>query len=91
MDQGVALCAKLLAEGIQDCSGIVADVAAIETNIVRFKVTSLPAAEFAERLFAKGLRVLPAGPDGIRAIPYLNISREQILEAIEIIRNVLSP
>ncbi len=69
---------------------MVVDVAAIETNIVRFKVTSLPAAEFAERLFARGLRVLPAGADGIRAIPYLNISREQILEAVEIVRSVLS-
>ena len=81
--------AKLLAQGIQDCPGIAVDVAAIETNIVRFKVTSLPAAEFAERLYAKGLRVLPAGADGIRAIPYLNISRDQIQEAIEIMRGAL--
>ena len=80
--------AKLLAEGIHDCPGISVDVAAIETNIVRFKVTSLAAGEFAERLYAKGLRVLPAGADGIRAIPYLNITTAQIQEAIQIIRSV---
>jgi threonine aldolase len=57
---------------------------------VRFKVTSIPAPEFAERLYARGIRVLPAGADGVRAIPYLNISREQILEAVEIVRSVLS-
>jgi threonine aldolase len=80
--------AKLLAQGIQDCPGVVLDAADIETNIVRFKVTSLPAGEFAEQLYARGLRVLPAGADDIRAISYLNISREQILEAVEIIRSV---
>jgi len=82
--------AKLFAEGIQDCPGVVVNPADIETNIVRFKVTSLPAVEFAERAYAQGLRVLPAGPDGIRAIPYLNISRQQILEAVAIVRSVLS-
>ena len=78
--------AQLLAQGIADCPGIEIDPAAVETNIVRFRVKHLPAGEFAERTFAKGLRVLPAGADGIRAIPYLNITREQILEAVKIIR-----
>ena len=81
--------AKLFAEGIQGCPGIEIDPAAVETNIARFKITSMPAPELAERLFAKGLRVLPAGADGMRAIPYLNISRQQILDAVAIIRGVL--
>ena len=78
--------AKLLAQGIHDSPGISLDVASIETNIVRFKLTSLPAAEFAERAYGRGLRVLPAGPGGIRVIPYLNITRAQIEEAVQIIR-----
>jgi threonine aldolase len=78
--------AQLLAQGIADCPGIEIDPAAVETNIVRFRVKHVPAGEFAERAFAKGLRILPAGADGIRAIPYLNITREQILEAVKIIR-----
>jgi threonine aldolase len=77
--------ARLLAEGIHDCPGIAVDVAAIETNIVRFKITSMASSEFAEHLYARGLRVLPAGADGIRAIPYLNITTAQIQEAIHII------
>ncbi len=80
--------AKLLAEGIRDCPGLVVDVSAVETNILRFKITSIPAPEFAERLQAKGLRVLPAGSDGIRAIPYLNITKANIQQAVEIIREV---
>ncbi|HSR07887.1 MAG TPA: hypothetical protein VLM42_12105, partial [Bryobacteraceae bacterium] len=44
------------------------------------KPDSIPAAEFAERTLNKGLRILPAGPDSIRAVPYLNITRAQIEE-----------
>ena len=78
--------AQLLAQGIAGCPGIDIDPASVETNIVRFRVTHMSAVEFAERAFAKGLRLLPAGADGIRAIPYLNITREQILEAVRIVR-----
>lgn len=78
--------AKLLALGIHEAPGISLDVASIETNIVRFKLNHLSAAEFAERAYDKGLQVLPAGPDSIRAVPYLNITRAQIEEAIQIIR-----
>jgi threonine aldolase len=80
--------AKLLAEGIASVEGIELDASTIETNIVRFRVTAMAAGEFAERLFDKGLRVLPSGADGIRAIPYLNISRQQVCDAVEMIRQV---
>jgi threonine aldolase len=55
---------------------------------VRFGVTSLPAGEFVDELHANGLYVLPSGADGVRAIPYLNISRQQIQQAIAIIATV---
>ncbi len=80
--------AKLLAQGIHDAPGIQLDVDQIETNIVRFNLTNFPAAEFAERALDKGLRILPAGPDSIRAVTYLNISRAQVEEAIQIIRSI---
>jgi threonine aldolase len=80
--------AQLLAQGIAGCPGIEIDPAAVETNIVRFRVTSLSSVEFTERAFAKGLRVLPTGTDGIRAIPYLNITREQIQQAVQIMRSL---
>ncbi|MFP3759272.1 low specificity L-threonine aldolase, partial [Cupriavidus sp. SIMBA_020] len=62
----------MLANGIAGLPGISLDVSAIETNIVRFGVSSLPAGTFVERLYDKGLYVLPSGADGVRAIPYLN-------------------
>ncbi|MEX3813931.1 low specificity L-threonine aldolase [Paraburkholderia sp. BR13439] len=80
--------ARLLANGIAGLPGISLDVATVETNIVRFGISSLPAGEFVDQLYARGLYVLPSGADGVRAIPYLNISRQQILEAIDIIASV---
>ena len=80
--------AKMLAEGIRQLPGICIDPEAVETNIVRFRVSGMPAGEFADRLYAEGLHVLPSGPDGIRAIPYIGISRPDIETAVEIIRAV---
>jgi threonine aldolase len=80
--------ARMLAEGIAGLPGIALDVSTVETNIVRFGVTTVAAGEFVERLYEKGLHVLPSGNDGVRAIPYLNISRRQVREAIDIISSV---
>jgi len=80
--------AKLLAEGIANCPGIDLDPATVETNIVRFKVTRMPAGEFVDRVYAQGLHVLATSSDAVRAIPYINISKQQIADAIEIIRAV---
>jgi hypothetical protein len=46
----------------------------------RFGLTSLAAGEFVERHHEKGLRMLPSGNNGVRAIPYLNISTLQVME-----------
>ena len=80
--------ALMLAQGISQLPGIEIDPSTVETNIVRFKVRSISGGEFATRLHAKGLYTLPYGADGVRMIPYLNISRGEIAEAIAIIRDV---
>ncbi|WP_347555652.1 GntG family PLP-dependent aldolase [Robbsia sp. KACC 23696] len=80
--------AKMLANGIADLPGIALDVSTVETNIVRFGITSLAAGEFVEKLYERGLYALPSGPDGVRMIPYLNITPQQIKDAIDIIASV---
>jgi threonine aldolase len=77
--------ARALAEGIHRFRGISLDPATVETNIVRFRVTELPAGEFVNRLHAKGVHALPSGADGVRAITYLDITTDHIREAIAII------
>ena len=80
--------AKMLATGIAQLPGIEIDPSRVETNIVRFRVTSISGGEFATRLYQKGVHVLPSGADGIRAIPHLDISREAVTAAIAAIRDV---
>jgi threonine aldolase len=82
--------ARRFAEGIAKLAGIELDVATVETNIVRFRVTALPAGTFAERCYDKGLYVLPSGSDGIRAIPYLNVTTDEIDAAVRIVAGVLA-
>jgi threonine aldolase len=82
--------ARRLAGGLAQLPGIELDVATVETNIVRFRVSAMAAGDFAERCYDKGLYVLPSGIDGIRAIPYLNVTTDQIDRAVSIIAAVLA-
>jgi threonine aldolase len=82
--------ARRFAEGIARLAGIELDVSTVETNIVRFRVTALPAGTFAERCHEKGLYVLPNGSDGIRAIAYLNVTTADIDAAVRIVGEVLA-
>jgi threonine aldolase len=81
--------AKQLSKGISKLRGIELDVATVESNIVRFKLTNMPSVEFVDRVYEKGLHVLPSGHDGVRALTYLNISREQVEGAVAIIKGVM--
>lgn len=75
--------AKRLAEGIAPLAGIEIDPETVETNIVVFGVTGMPAAELVERLGAVGVLVLARDARTIRAVTNLNVTAGQIDEAIE--------
>jgi threonine aldolase len=81
--------AKLLATGIHGLPGIELDPAEVETNIVVFRATTLPAAELSARLREKGLLMNANGPDTIRAVTHLDVSRADIERAVEILRTVM--
>jgi threonine aldolase len=82
--------ARALAEGIAGLPGIGLDAAAVETNIVIFRVTTMPAADLSRRLHAAGVHVLPTGPETIRAVTSLMVSAEDVAEAVAIFRKVLA-
>ena len=82
--------ARRLAEGIAPLPGIDLNIEHVETNIVSFRITSMPAAELSEKLGAAGVRAPATGPDTIRAVVHLMIAAEQIDEAISVFRTVLS-
>ncbi len=75
--------AKRLAEGIDGLPGIEIDPATVETNIVIFGVTAMPAAELVERLGAADVLVLARDAESIRAVTNLDVTADQIDEAID--------
>ncbi|MFI6594683.1 threonine aldolase family protein [Nonomuraea sp. NPDC050536] len=82
--------ARRFAEAVSQLDGIDLDPAEVETNIVRFKLTKSTAAAFADEAHHLGLHVLPSGPDGIRAVFYLDISPADTDRAIIIIAKTLA-
>ena len=80
--------AKLFAEGIAELPGIDIDPATVETNMVFFRVTSMPAQELSDKMKQAGILALPRG-DRIRAVFHLEITREDAQAAIKAMRAIL--
>jgi len=81
--------AKALAEGLGELPGLRLDPAEVETNIVLFDVAATPAADLAQKLAAAGVGVLAVGPKTSRAVTNLDVSADDVQEAIEVVRQVL--
>ena len=81
--------AKALASGLAAVSGLEATPAEVETNMVRFRVRSMPAQQLVDRLLAQGVLVLAVGPDTIRAVTSLMGSAEDIRAAVAVVSRAL--
>ncbi len=79
--------AARLAEGLAAVEGIAVDPAEVETNIVRFEVER-SASEFAVRCFEAGVRLIPMGPNVLRAVTSLELDAADIDRALASIRQV---
>ena len=73
--------AKAFAAGIASVPGIELDLATVETNIVVFRVTTMPAALLVEKLKARDVLVLPTGADTVRAVMSMEVNRGQVDQA----------
>ena len=82
--------AKALASGLATVDGLELDPAEVETNMVRFRVRSLPARQLVDRLRAEGVLVLPVAPDTIRAVTNLMVSSDDIHAAVAIIAGAMN-
>jgi threonine aldolase len=83
--------ARLLAEGLQSIKGVRLDPAGMpDTNILFFDTTDAGIAprDFIPKALAAGLR-LGFISRRVRAVTHLDVSREQVGQAIEIIRKLL--
>jgi len=81
--------AKALADGLCRLPGLRLDPADVETNIVLFDVTAMPAADLARKLADAGVGVLAVAPATIRAVTNLDVTADDIKQALEVFRSVL--
>jgi threonine aldolase len=84
--------ARRLAQGLADAAGLAVDTTAVETNLVYIKVTrpQITAPELVKRLAARGVLVLAASRDLIRAVPTYHVTAEEIGAVIRIFRQCLA-
>jgi threonine aldolase len=82
--------ARLLAEGLSEIPGIKVDPDDIETNIVFFDVTETgrKAEEINDAITERGVRMGGRGPM-IRAVTHLDVSRSDIEQTLETMRDVI--
>jgi threonine aldolase len=82
--------ARALADGLSALPGIELDPAAVETNIVIARLTTVPADRLARELDEAGLRVFTTGPDTIRAVTSLAVPAGEIQRALGVFERTLS-
>ncbi|MDX1968911.1 MAG: GntG family PLP-dependent aldolase [Planctomycetaceae bacterium] len=84
--------AKVFAHAIADIPGVLLDPDGVESNLVFFDIAADcgPAAEISARLRERQVIAHATGPQRIRACTHLDVTREDLLAAAEILRGVLT-
>ena len=81
--------ARALARGVARIDGLEVDLDHVQSNLVRFRVTALPAGAFALRCHERELHHLPQGEAGVRAVTHRDISAPDVERALDIMRRAL--
>jgi threonine aldolase len=72
-----------------DLPGLSIDPETVQTNMVLIRVMKMTAAEAVRRLGEKGVQVIAMGPDRLRVVFHLDVSKSQTDEAIGVFRDIL--
>jgi threonine aldolase len=75
--------ARLLAEGLSQVEGIEVNLDSVQTNIIVFQTPGTSATALSEALEKEGVGMLDFGPEALRAVANLMVSREQIQQVPE--------
>ena len=83
---------RRLAEGLADVDGLSIDPNRVKTNIVYFEVTrsGMTSQIVAEKLDSLGVRLLPAGPNRLRAVTNYHITSDDIDYALGVFLKVMN-
>jgi len=82
--------ARRFARALAAMEGVSVELAKVQTNIVRFDVTTMEAGAFSEACHAGGVFMLPGGHHGVRAVMHLGIGDEDVDAALAVIGDVLN-
>lgn len=78
--------ARLLAEALAHIEGVAIDLDSVETNIVVFRLTNgMRGADLVARLKARGALANALGPDLVRLVTHLDVSRDDCVKAAGIL------
>jgi threonine aldolase len=82
--------ARKLAEGLAEVKGLSIDPDDVRSNIVYFQVTreGITSQTLSERLRDQGIRVLPTGPDRLRAVTHYHVTSDDIDYALNVFSRV---
>lgn len=83
--------AKRLAQGVAETDGLDIDVSAVVTNILYFQVRKpgITVPMLLDRLKAEGVLMLGTGATSIRAVTHLDVTKDGIDRAIEVLHKVV--
>jgi threonine aldolase len=83
--------AKLLAGGLNDCTGIEVDLEKTQTNFVVARVQSqqMDAPGFVQRLWKQDVRVTASGREMVRFVISKQVNRDDVAEALSRIEGIL--
>jgi threonine aldolase len=83
--------AQRLAAGLAEIPGIALDPERVQTNIVIFSIaaTGMTTGEFSARLKERGVLAQGISPTEMRLVTHYDVSREDCLRALQIIRDIL--
>jgi threonine aldolase len=82
--------ARRLALALATVPGLHLNAAEVETNMVYFDVTTMPATDLVAKLAAAGVLVLATGPNRIRAVTSLEVTHDDVARAGERVRAAVS-
>lgn len=82
--------ARRFTTGLARIEGIVIDPATVQSNIVRYRLAGVPSGAFVDALHERGVWMLPSGADGVRAVFYLDISDDDVDDALAAVGDVMS-
>jgi len=81
--------AKILASALNNMPNVEVDIGSVQTNIVMFKIKTISVENVLVKCKEQGLLLIPGSINTIRAVTHLDVSFDEINEAIEILKRVI--